>query len=86
MEALGITEVLGATVPVSVAAAGWNGGDDRRNDRRNDLRNDSRDASSTEAGWAQIHKGLVELAAQQAELDYEQGLLSAVAKVPGGAG
>ena len=28
-----------------------------------------------EAGWAQIHEGLVELAGQQAELDYEQGRL-----------
>ncbi len=69
MEALG---AQGATAPVSVAAAGWHGEDDGRNDRRN--------ASSTEAGRAQIHKGLIELAAQQAELDYEQGLLSAVAK------
>ncbi len=71
---MGATEAQGATVPVSVVAVGWNGGNDRLN------------ASSTEAGWAQIHEGLVELAAQQAELDYEQGLLSAVAKVPGGAG
>ena len=78
-------DALGATTPVS-SAAGWHGaaGHDesppvfeRRADEGNaDSRNaDSRNADSTEAGWIQIHVGLLALAGQQAELDYEQGRL-----------
>ncbi len=79
-------DALGATVPAS-GAAGWHtvpaseagaAGHDESPvfERRADCGNaDSRNEGSTEAGWAQIHEGLVELAGQQAELDYEQGRL-----------
>ncbi len=60
--AQGALGVQGAAMPVSGTATGWHEAD-------------CRDENSTEGGWAQIHKGLVELAGQQAELDYEQGLL-----------
>ena len=77
-------DALGGTASVS-SAAGWHGaaGHDespvfeRRADEGNAaIRNDdSRNEVSTEAGWMQIHDALLEIAAQQAELDYEQGRL-----------
>ena len=78
-------DALGATTPVS-SAAGWHGAaghdesppvfEQRADSRNADSRNEgSRNEGSTEAGWIQIHEGLMAIAAQQAELDYEQGLL-----------
>ena len=77
-------DALGATTPVS-SAAGWHGaaGHDespvfeRRADEGNaaSRNEDSHNEGSTEAGWMKIHDALLEIAAQQAELDYEQGRL-----------
>jgi len=68
-------DALGTSTPVSSAARGWHTGSDSGGYPVHEPQDEGKDANSTEPIWIQIHEGLLELAAQQAELDYEQGVL-----------